>query len=81
VALRAVELNFDEFNLGGLHEKHAIATGNRLNVTWRQWEKKCRDGILLEQPPLVHIFRNFPKLYGTRRFIAMFTRAFNWFLS
>jgi hypothetical protein len=29
VALTARELNFDEFKLGGLDEKHAVATWNR----------------------------------------------------
>jgi hypothetical protein len=28
VALTEIELNFDEFNSGGLHEKRAIATWN-----------------------------------------------------
>jgi hypothetical protein len=28
VALPAGELNFDKFKLGGLHEKHAVATWN-----------------------------------------------------
>jgi hypothetical protein len=28
VAFRAEGFNFDEFKSGGLHEKHAVATGN-----------------------------------------------------
>jgi hypothetical protein len=28
VALTAMELNFDEFKSGGLHENHAVATWN-----------------------------------------------------
>jgi hypothetical protein len=28
VALTAMELNFDKFKSGGLHEKHAVATWN-----------------------------------------------------
>jgi hypothetical protein len=30
---------------------------------------------LLEKPPLVQLPENFPAFYGTRRFIAVFTRA------
>jgi hypothetical protein len=39
LSLTAKELNFDEFKSGGLHEKHAVATGNLGTVSafaWRQ---------------------------------------------
>jgi hypothetical protein len=36
---------------------------------------------LLEKPPLVHLLKNFPTFYGTRRFISMFTRAVHLSLS
>jgi hypothetical protein len=37
--------------------------------------------ILLEKPPVVKLFKNFPTSYGTRCFITMFTKALHWFLS
>jgi hypothetical protein len=36
---------------------------------------------LLEKPPVAQLFTNFPKLYGTRWFITVFTRILQWFLS
>jgi hypothetical protein len=36
---------------------------------------------LLEKPPVVQLLKNFPKFYGTRRFITVFTRALHWSLS
>jgi hypothetical protein len=36
---------------------------------------------LLEKPPVVQLFKNVPALYGTRRFITVFTRALHWSLS
>jgi hypothetical protein len=36
---------------------------------------------LLEEPPIVKIVKNFPKFYGNRRFITVFTRALHWSLS
>jgi hypothetical protein len=36
---------------------------------------------LLEKPPLSHLLKNDPTFYGTRRFIADFTRALQWPLS
>jgi hypothetical protein len=36
---------------------------------------------LLEEPPILQLLKNFPALYGTRRFITMFTRAPHWSLS
>jgi hypothetical protein len=35
---------------------------------------------LLEKLPIVQLLRNFPALYGTRRFITVFTRALHWSL-
>jgi hypothetical protein len=35
----------------------------------------------LEKPPIVRLLKNFPAIYGTRRFIAVFTRALHWSLS
>jgi hypothetical protein len=32
LALMAMELNFDEFSSGGLHEKHAVATWNLATI-------------------------------------------------
>jgi hypothetical protein len=34
----------------------------------------------LEKPPIVHLLKNFPAVFGTRNFIAVFTGAFNWSL-
>jgi hypothetical protein len=31
--------------------------------------------------PIVQLLKNFPAFYGTRRFIAVFTRALHWYLS
>jgi hypothetical protein len=31
--------------------------------------------VLLEKPPVVQLLKNFPKFYGTRRFITVFTRS------
>jgi hypothetical protein len=36
---------------------------------------------LLEKPPIVQLFKNFPAFNGTRRFFAVFTRALHWSLS
>jgi hypothetical protein len=35
---------------------------------------------LLEKPPVVQLLKKFPALYGTRRFIIVFTRALHWSL-
>jgi hypothetical protein len=37
--------------------------------------------VLLEKPPAAQLLKNFPKFYGTWRFITMFTRAIYWSLS
>jgi hypothetical protein len=42
-------------------------------VTW-SW-------ALLEEPPNLQLFKNFPAFYGTRRLITMFIRALHWPLS
>jgi hypothetical protein len=34
-----------------------------------------------EKPPVVQLLKNFPTLYGTRRFSTVFTRALHWSLS
>jgi hypothetical protein len=36
---------------------------------------------LLEKPPIVQLLKNFLAFYGTRRFIAVLTRALHWSLS
>jgi hypothetical protein len=36
---------------------------------------------LLEELSVVHLLKNFPAFYGTRRFITVFTRALHWSLS
>jgi hypothetical protein len=36
---------------------------------------------LLQKPPIAHLFKNFLKFYGTRRFITVFTTALHWSLS
>jgi hypothetical protein len=36
---------------------------------------------LLEKPPVVQLLKNFPKFYGTRRFITVFTTALHWSVS
>jgi hypothetical protein len=36
---------------------------------------------LLEKLPIVQLLKNFPALYGTRRFVAVFTRALHLSLS
>jgi hypothetical protein len=36
---------------------------------------------LLEKPPIVQLLKNFPALYGTRKFVTVFTRDFHWSLS
>jgi hypothetical protein len=40
-----------------------------------------RSGALLEKPPSVQPLKNLPAFYVTRRFITVFTRAFQWSLS
>jgi hypothetical protein len=37
--------------------------------------------VLLENLPVALLLNNFPTLYGTRRFITVFTRAQHWSLS
>jgi hypothetical protein len=37
-----------------------------------------RSWALLEKPPIMQPLNNFPTLYGTRRFITVFTRALQW---
>jgi hypothetical protein len=37
--------------------------------------------VLLEKPPIVQVLKNFPALYGTRKFITVFTRALHLSLS
>jgi hypothetical protein len=32
----------------------------------------------LDSPPLVQLVKKFPTLYGTRRFVTVFTRALHW---
>jgi hypothetical protein len=39
-----------------------------------------RKWALLEKPPVVQLLKNFRTFYGTRRFIAVFTRALHWSL-
>jgi hypothetical protein len=36
---------------------------------------------LLEKLSIVHLHKNLPAIYGTRRFITVFTRALHWSLS
>jgi hypothetical protein len=36
---------------------------------------------ILEMSPIVQLLKNFPALYGTRKFITVFTRALYWSLS
>jgi hypothetical protein len=36
---------------------------------------------LLEKLPVEQLLKNFPTLYGTRRFITVFIRALHWSLS
>jgi hypothetical protein len=40
-----------------------------------------RSWALLEKPPIVQVLNNFPAFFGTRRFIAVFTRALHLSLS
>jgi hypothetical protein len=40
-----------------------------------------RNWDLLEKPPVAQLQKNFPVFDGTRRFIAVFTRALQWSLS
>jgi hypothetical protein len=39
-----------------------------------------RSGALLEKLSIVQPLRNFPAVYGTQKFIAVFTRALHWSL-
>jgi hypothetical protein len=39
-----------------------------------------RSWALLEKLSIVQLLKNFPALYGTRRFITVFTRAIHWSL-
>jgi hypothetical protein len=32
-------------------------------------------GVLLQKPTVAQLFKNFPTFYGTRRIIAVFTKA------
>jgi hypothetical protein len=45
------------------------------------WLTYLRSWALLEKPPIVQPLKNLPEFYGTRRFITVFTRALQWFLS
>jgi hypothetical protein len=36
---------------------------------------------IVEKLPIVHILKNFPAFYGTRRLITVFTRSLQWSLS
>jgi hypothetical protein len=35
----------------------------------------------LEKLPVAKLLKNFPTIYGTQRFIAVFTKALHWSLS
>jgi hypothetical protein len=37
-----------------------------------------RSWSLLEKPQVVHLLKNFPAFYGTRKFITMSTRTLHW---
>jgi hypothetical protein len=63
-------------------------------VNWSQLREECNmmlqynitkltswSWALLEKPPVVKLLRNLPAIYGTRRFIIVFTRALHWSLS
>jgi hypothetical protein len=55
---------------------------------WCMWYKKIIQikltscsWALLEKLPVTQLLKNFQTLYGTQRFITVFTRALHWFLS
>jgi hypothetical protein len=48
VAFTAKWFHFDEFKQGGLHDKHAVATGNHLSI-WLHAEEN-QDGRSQELP-------------------------------
>jgi hypothetical protein len=37
--------------------------------------------VSLVKPPVAQLLKNFPKFYGTRVFITVFTKALHWSLS
>jgi hypothetical protein len=51
-----------------------INSVDKITTSSRSW-------VLLEEPPIVQLLKNFPIFYGTRRFINVFTRALHWSLS
>jgi hypothetical protein len=45
-------------------------------INWRVgWKLTSWSWAILEKPPVVQLFKNFQALYGTRRFITVFTKA------
>jgi hypothetical protein len=74
--------------LGGTHfefrPKHspdwAITLINSVSIG-KCWDTYLRSWALLQKLPIVPPLKNFPALYGTRKFITLFTRALHWFLS
>jgi hypothetical protein len=46
-----------------------------------RYEGGGRRLALLEKPPVVQLLKNFPTLYGTRKFITMFRRTLHWSVS
>jgi hypothetical protein len=48
-----------------------------LHVDWRklQFNLTPRSWALLQKPQIAQLLENFPKFYGTRKFILVFTRA------
>jgi hypothetical protein len=59
-------------------EMHAF----RCKTEWFDWNQLTSwSWAHLEKPPIVQLLKNFPAIYGTRRFITVFKRAIRWPLS
>jgi hypothetical protein len=52
-----------------------------LSLRYETNKTHSRSWALLEKPPIVHLLKNFPALYGIQTFITAFTRALHWSLS
>jgi hypothetical protein len=56
---------------------HAV----QYNIPTIYWFTHSWSWALLEEPPIVQLFKNFSAFYGTRRFITVLTRALHLSLS
>jgi hypothetical protein len=57
----------------GSHEGLALNAINQIIA----YTKLTRSRVLLEKPPVAQILKNFPAVYGIRKFITVSTRTFH----